>query len=151
MDGGSACPCLTEKCSSNFRVLAIIDPFSTMPHLRLNPLNAELNPICHLLALLGAHHILHVSRIRVKHTKWQHTFKTFNGSFWKRIYYSDDAESWFLRNIGGFLKGYTASNFKTVFFKFTAVSSTNLYLQQSFQKSFRKRNPRMTSEVAPVT
>jgi len=31
-----------------------------------NPLNAELNPICHLLALLGAHHILHVSRLRVK-------------------------------------------------------------------------------------
>jgi hypothetical protein len=31
----------------------------------VNPLNAELNPICHLLALLGAHHILHVSRIRV--------------------------------------------------------------------------------------
>jgi len=32
---------------------------------RFNPLNAELNPICHLLALLGAHRILHVSRIRV--------------------------------------------------------------------------------------
>ena len=32
----------------------------------INPLNAELNPICHLLALLGAHHILHVSKIRVK-------------------------------------------------------------------------------------
>jgi len=31
-----------------------------------NPLNAKLNPICHLLALLGAHHILHVSRVRVK-------------------------------------------------------------------------------------
>jgi len=31
----------------------------------LNTLNAQLNPICHLLALLGAHHILHVSRIRV--------------------------------------------------------------------------------------
>ena len=30
----------------------------------LNPLNAELNPICHFLAL-GAHHILHVSRRRV--------------------------------------------------------------------------------------
>ena len=30
-----------------------------------NPLNAELNPICCLLALL-AHHFLHVSRIRVK-------------------------------------------------------------------------------------
>jgi len=32
----------------------------------VNPLNAELNPICHLLELLGAHHILHVSMVRVK-------------------------------------------------------------------------------------
>ena len=32
----------------------------------INTLNAELNPICYLLALLGAHHFLHVSRIRVK-------------------------------------------------------------------------------------
>ena len=31
----------------------------------LNPLNAELNPICYLLALL-VHHFLHVRRIRVK-------------------------------------------------------------------------------------
>jgi len=31
-----------------------------------NFLNAELNPICHLLALLGAHPILQVSRISVK-------------------------------------------------------------------------------------
>ena len=31
-----------------------------------NPLNPELNPICYLLALLGAHHFLHVSRMRVK-------------------------------------------------------------------------------------
>jgi hypothetical protein len=30
-----------------------------------NPLNVELNPICHLLALLGAHPNLHISRIRV--------------------------------------------------------------------------------------
>ena len=29
-------------------------------------LNAQLNPMCRLLALLGAHHILHVSRIGVK-------------------------------------------------------------------------------------
>jgi len=32
----------------------------------LNPLNPELNPICYFLALLRAHHFLHVSRIRVK-------------------------------------------------------------------------------------
>ena len=39
-------------------------------HLRssrwFNPLNAELNSICYLLALLGVHHFIHVSRIRVK-------------------------------------------------------------------------------------
>jgi len=32
----------------------------------INPLKPELNPICYLLALLGAHNFLHVSRIRVK-------------------------------------------------------------------------------------
>ena len=34
---------------------------------RINPLNAELNPICHLPALLRAHHIFHVSGLRVKY------------------------------------------------------------------------------------
>jgi hypothetical protein len=38
-----------------------------------NPLNTELNPICHLLALLGAHHILHVSRIRVNNLDYKTT------------------------------------------------------------------------------
>ena len=32
----------------------------------INPLKPELNPICYLLALLGVHHFLHVTRIRVK-------------------------------------------------------------------------------------
>ena len=35
-------------------------------HTEVNPLNPELNPICYLLPLLGAHHFLHVSRINVK-------------------------------------------------------------------------------------
>jgi hypothetical protein len=39
---------------------------STWSVVVLNPLNAELNLICHSLALLGAHLIFHVSRIRVK-------------------------------------------------------------------------------------
>ena len=40
-----------------------------------NSLNAELNPICQLLALLGAHHIFHVSRVRVKkETIWASSF-----------------------------------------------------------------------------
>jgi len=41
----------TETCRSNFSVLM--------------PFNAELNPICHLLTLIGARHILNISRIRV--------------------------------------------------------------------------------------
>jgi hypothetical protein len=31
----------------------------------INPLNAELNSICHLLVLLGAHPILHINGIQV--------------------------------------------------------------------------------------
>ena len=42
-----------------------------------NPLNTELNPICHLLALLGAHHIRHLSKIRVnKYLKYRVNTKT---------------------------------------------------------------------------
>ena len=37
-----------------------------MISMEFNPLNPELNPICSLLALLGANHFLHVSRIKVK-------------------------------------------------------------------------------------
>ena len=33
----------------------------------LNHLNAEITPMCHLLTLLVAHHILHVNWVRVKH------------------------------------------------------------------------------------
>jgi hypothetical protein len=35
----------------------------------INPLNAKLNPICHLLALLGGATIVVVSRLRVKHQR----------------------------------------------------------------------------------
>jgi len=35
----------------------------------LKTVNAELNPICHLLILLGAHHVLYISKIRVKLAK----------------------------------------------------------------------------------
>jgi len=38
----------------------------TIKRVTINPLKPELNPICYLLALLGANHFLHVSRIRVK-------------------------------------------------------------------------------------
>jgi hypothetical protein len=41
------------------------EPLVYFPKYFINPLNAMLNPICHLLALLGAHPILYISRIRV--------------------------------------------------------------------------------------
>jgi len=43
-----------------------VNPIAVNKYININPLNPELNPICYLLALLGAHHFLHVSRIRVK-------------------------------------------------------------------------------------
>ena len=62
---------LGQKCTKRIRPKPPLD-FTSMNTIFLtatcdfNPLNAELNPICYLLALLGAHHFLHVSRIRVK-------------------------------------------------------------------------------------
>jgi hypothetical protein len=40
--------------------------FKEIQNSLINPLNFELNPIRHLLALAGAHHFVDVSRIRVK-------------------------------------------------------------------------------------
>jgi hypothetical protein len=58
---------LKKEVGSSSEVPVIFTVFDMEnKQLIINPLNAELNPICHLLALLGAHHILHVSRIRVK-------------------------------------------------------------------------------------
>ena len=59
---------LFVSCTSGFvrLLLVMVKCFSGYC---VNPLNPELNPICHLLALLGAHHILHVSRIGVNVAK----------------------------------------------------------------------------------
>ena len=43
--------CLSLKLISNIGRANIL-------YRKFNPLNAELNPICYLLALLGAHHFL---------------------------------------------------------------------------------------------
>ena len=51
------------KKNTMFRTLNLL-PFSCQRS--VNTLNAKLNPICHLLALLEAHNILHFSRIRIK-------------------------------------------------------------------------------------
>jgi len=49
-----------------FKKFLIYFQVSASQEYTINPLKAELNTICHLLALLGAHRILHVSRISVK-------------------------------------------------------------------------------------
>jgi hypothetical protein len=62
--------CVRQDCRVNIAPTSDVRASTIMflPVLEelLNPLNAKLNPICHLLAMLGAHPILHVSRIRVK-------------------------------------------------------------------------------------
>jgi hypothetical protein len=59
----------TTVCASN-NLHGVTEQMETIPSsvssvFYLNPLNAELNPVCHLLALLGARHIFHVSELRV--------------------------------------------------------------------------------------
>jgi len=52
---------------------AVLDISNLVVNLRtdvINPLKAELNPNCHLLSLLGAHHIFHVSGIKVNNKKF---------------------------------------------------------------------------------
>jgi len=47
-----------------FTSLDMKHTYQSVPQLSwFNPLKAELNSICHLLELLGNHHIIHVSRI----------------------------------------------------------------------------------------
>jgi len=61
-----AVPLFTSTTSRSTKQPELIILISNKPvRSEFNPLNAELNPICHLLALLEVHHILHVSRIRV--------------------------------------------------------------------------------------
>ena len=54
----------------------ILSDTSVHPLYEINPLNAELNPICHFLALLGGATIVVVSRLRVKamYLETNHTF-----------------------------------------------------------------------------
>ena len=63
----SAAGCIPiQNLKNKFEKLVHLVGFVTRKKQKcINPLKAELNPICNLLALLGAHHILHISRIMV--------------------------------------------------------------------------------------
>jgi len=63
-----------------------LDLWSTL----LNPSNTELNPICHMVVLLGAPHIFHVSRIRVKDAL---------------IYQDPVVQKWLCSNVGMIVRG----------------------------------------------
>jgi len=55
--------------SQNTNLKGIIGYYSYTQRFNItfNPLNIELKPICHLVALLGAHHILLISKVRVNY------------------------------------------------------------------------------------
>ena len=55
--------CFSLRCVSFSAMFCMLVLWNVQ---RFNPLNPELNPICYLLALLGAHHFLHVSGVWVK-------------------------------------------------------------------------------------
>ena len=66
MEGTTAKVKVQNELSESFHIRNGLRHGDTLVCILFNPLNAELNPICHLLALLGVHHFLHVSRIMVK-------------------------------------------------------------------------------------
>jgi hypothetical protein len=69
---------------------------------QLNPLNTQLNSICHLLALLGAHRTLYISRISVNYLQ---------GTV---LYYSKVVQ--FMRNIShGTVEGFALLDCYTVY------------------------------------
>jgi len=53
----------TTRCKIKKKPIFLYQPRCICHH--FNPLNTDLNRICHLLALLGAQHIFHVSGLRV--------------------------------------------------------------------------------------
>jgi hypothetical protein len=57
--------CPKEQTNDQFGLSHQIRTVYRYVHFLFNPLNATLNPIFHLLTLLGARHILHISRIRI--------------------------------------------------------------------------------------
>jgi hypothetical protein len=64
---------MNKRHKSHFSVAAIkFLMHQREPAVLINPLNAELNPICHLLALLGSATIVVVSRLRVKKSTHTH-------------------------------------------------------------------------------
>ena len=89
------------------------------------PLNADLNPIFHLLSLLGAHHILHVSRIRVfkrqisivnvlwrQNKVWHKAFVTYSHCCdFKRLIFSHFHLKVRIREIWGSHNGITDGSF----------------------------------------
>ena len=83
-------------------------------------LNAELNFTCYSLALLGAHHILHVSRIRIK----QYEYITNKNSI---LYFSDRASSY---NSGKWPNWRTVSSITCLFESSTCFEQLCAYLQE---------------------
>ena len=113
----------------------------------VNPLNAELNPISFLLALLEAHHILHVSRIRVKGTNFlggvQRQSVVSGTCSWLVITFSYSKSNyihWFLKFVFG-IKLYIFSDSSTVHHQeFFTVHTAMVYVIQLASRIRTERN-----------
>jgi len=114
----------------------------------INPLNAEINPICHLLVLLGAHHILHVSRIRVNCTK----ITVIEVVFWfppNHWYSKFQAASLSICPLAQMLRTSFAYNMRIQWLIFISKLHTKITYICSFYK-FRNRFPTCFQCVLPT-
>jgi hypothetical protein len=96
---------------------------------QINSLEAELNLICHLLALSGAHHILHVSRITVNSCFTVDVLSWIFSSHWSsRLMFANYRNKiTFIPSMKTYFKNITKSPIKTILkctVKFVNLGST---------------------------
>jgi hypothetical protein len=117
--------------------------------LEFNPLRAELNPICHLLELLGAHPILHVSRIRVNYTfHWSQPFDHFT---YRHSFYDPLAEHPLLRIQCGAYEGVSRNSRTEEIAKYTTPNKRVWNLPTSTQLRANWHTDSLDVVVPPST
>jgi hypothetical protein len=72
--------------------ITLKQPTNVHPFQFIDPFNAELNSNCHLLALLGAHHIFHVSGLRVNHYNIAALHNVYNLAIDRTLWYITKSE-----------------------------------------------------------
>ena len=103
----------------------------------VNPLNAELNPIRHLLALAGARHIVHVSRLRINQNRGlqesreaQMCVSVLRNEVGRLLFRADLAQNWARKTANVSLKSFTEGCGKHRMSRVFVNTHPHIYIQK---------------------